>query len=72
MDKEEINLAKLLVQEEPRRSGRPTYQQFKGLQADDEANSSIREEPLGACAAARTPAHLIHRRNEAPSSSHAW
>lgn len=42
-------MAKLLIQEEPRRSGRPTYQQFKGLQADDEANSSIREVPGCVC-----------------------
>lgn len=44
MDKEN-KLAKLLIQEEPRRSGRPTYQQFKGLQADNTAITSIREVP---------------------------
>lgn len=44
MDKEN-KLAKLLIQEEPRRSGRATYQQFAGLQADIKAIRSIREVP---------------------------
>lgn len=39
----ENKLAKLLIQEEPRRSGRATYQQFKGLQADNKTIGSIRE-----------------------------
>lgn len=39
----ENKLAKLLIQEEPRRSGRATYQLFKGLQADNKAIGSIRE-----------------------------
>lgn len=70
----ENKLAKLLIQEEPRRSGRPTYQQFKRLQADNKAITSIREVPRVCrfpepCSLATNVTEST-RHKEAPSTSH--